>query len=418
MADTPKGRATRRRILDAAWELADARGVELILGGVTLREIAAAVDMAPSAVTYHFPTMSDLALGMVAHLVHGISPLPVAAVDAMLDQVDDDGPVAAVRHAAELNWQLLTSPDEVAFERRLVRCYAAANDDETVTALLAELVANWVADLTLAYERALGRQGLTLIEPFETADLARAMSGMADGLLHHWMCDPTAVRADLLADVAVGLMSSIVAPTHQQVTLDEVSATLSAARPGALGPEELVERAAPASALFVDGIDAVTLTEAARHLEMDTVEVATTFGSVARLAATSFGRHLPAVEDAVSRRGDAGAAVALTDGVYELARCALSDRHCALALAHERHRAYAAATPGASSAAPMAILELVPVGPVLAVPLGELLDRPPTESIDLADLVVDSVLTHAATRPRTPPAGVTETALRLVPADF
>ena len=41
MADTPKGRATRARILDAAWDLSDARGAEVILGGVTLREIAA-----------------------------------------------------------------------------------------------------------------------------------------------------------------------------------------------------------------------------------------------------------------------------------------------------------------------------------------------------------------------------------------
>ena len=60
----------------------------------------------------------------------------------------------------------------------------------------------------------------------------------------------------------------------------------------------------------------------------------------------------------------------------------------------------------------------MPIGPSLAEPLQQLLDASDGEAVDLADLVVDHVLGHGATRPRTPVMTLTASALRLVPHDF
>jgi hypothetical protein len=139
-------------------------------------------------------------------------------------------------------------------------------------------------------------------------------------------------------------------------------------------------------------------------------EAADRFGSLPRLAALSFGRHVPVVGEAVARRRRAGASVSLADGVYELGRCAQADRHCALALLHERQRAAVVSVEAAGD-----VRQLVPLTTLLAEPLTEVIGRSERTGAELADLVVDTVLGYAATRPRTPIGTITETALRLLP---
>ncbi len=417
MADTPKGRATRARILDAAWDLSDARGAEVILGGVTLREIAAAVDMTPSAITYHFPTMRSLAVAMVEHLADGVSLIPLEAVDQLLARASEGGLAAMVRLAAQTNWDLLTEQSEVDFERRLTRCYAATGDNPDraeIQRLIGSMTSSWIGFIAMTYRRTAEELGLQPVEPFTFDDLARGAAAVSEGLLYHWMCSPSEVRHDLAADLLVAMVSALVVPAPRSVDLAEVSAELP--RPSATTHDDtaadlrLAELAAP---LFGAGVDSVSLTEAGRLLEIDPQETATRFGSVSVLAALSFGRHLPTVRDAVERRRDVGPAVSLTDGVYELGRCVLSDRHCALALLHERQRTAAGGTSGRHD-----VRAAVPIGPSLAEPLQQLLDASDGEAVDLADLVVDHVLGHGATRPRTPVMTLTASALRLVPHDF
>ncbi len=413
MPDTPKGRATRARILDAAWELSDARGAEAILGGVTLRELAAAVDMAPSAIGYHFPTTESLAVAMVQHLLAGMSPLSIDAIDALVDYAESDGFVSAARLAARFNWQVLTSPDEVTFERRLMRCYGSAPSHDGIRRILAAAVDGWVGEIADTYGRTAELLGLRPIEPFDVREVARAVSAMTEGLLQYWMLDPTAVRGDLAEDVVVALASAAVIPAEREVALAERAAETPGGAPGA-PPEPAVglRLAAAAAPLFSSGVGHVTLTEAARQMGIEPGEAAERFGSVQLVAAMSFGRHLALVESSVDRRRTVAPAVSLTDGVYELARCALADPHCALALAHERQRAALGVPPERD------VRRLVPLTSVVACPLGELLDVPTADVTELGDLVVDTVLTQAATRSRAPIASITATALRLVPANF
>lgn len=408
---TPKGAATRRRILDAAWDLSDARGAEALLAGVTLRQVADSVDMAPSAVAYHFPTMRELGVAMVEHLADSMSPLPVAAVDALLDEHAGDGLSSAVRAAAAANWQILTTDEEVVFERRLMRSYSAAAHSAEVASSLARIQAGWVADLALIYRRTGERLALAPVEPFDLGEVALAVASMADGLLHHWMCDPERVRHDLMADVVTALTSAVVVPAEQRVELGELSAVHSAPLDH-VDVAELAElaRLAADEAVFADGLDQLTITDVARSLGRPVQHIAEQYGTVHRMAALSFLRHCPQIATAAARRGDMGAQVSLTDAVYELARCAQQDRHCAIALLHERHHAALDRSPHH-------------IDPRRAVPLDEVIEQPLRQldraaadrTAEIAPLVVDTVLSQSASRPKAPVSSVTELALRLVP---
>lgn len=414
MPTTPKGQATRRRILDAAWELSDARGAEAILAGVTLRELAAATDMAPSAISYHFPTMRDLSIAMVRHLADSISMLPLEAVEALLAQSADGGLAATVRLAAQTNWDALQAPHEVDFERRLTRCYSATGDNpdrDEIRQVIGSMTSSWIGDIALVYRRTAEEFGLQPVEPFTFEELARGASALSEGLLYHWMCSPSEVRDDLAADLLVALVSALMVPAPHSVALAEIAADLPhPASADAGDADDDLRLAMTVAPLFQSGVDGVTLTAASRAMGIAPQEAARRFGSTPRLAAMSFARHLPAVGDAVVRRRAAGAEVCLTDGVFELGRCALADRHCALALLQERQRA-AIGDGGTSSD----VRRLVPLASVLTGPIAEVTDRSERTSVDLADLLVDTVLGHAVTKPRTPVATIAETALRLLP---
>lgn len=414
MPTTPKGQATRRRILDAAWELSDARGAEAILGGVTLRELAAAADMAPSAISYHFPTMRDLALAMVQHLADSVSMLPLEAVEELLAQSADGGLAATVRLAAQTNWDVLQEPHEVDFERRLTRCYSATGDNpdrDEIQQVIGSMTSSWIGDIALVYRRTAEEFGLQPVEPFTFEELARGASALSEGLLYHWMCSPSEVRDDLAADLLVALVSALLVPARHSVALAEIAADLPL--PASEGPgdaDDDLRLAMKVAPLFQSGVDGVTLTAASRVMGIAPQEAAQRFGSTPRLAALSFARHVPVVGEAVVRRRAAGAEVCLTDGLYELGRCALADRHCALALLQERQRVAIG-----TAEIPTDVRRLVPLASLLTEPVAEVTDGSERTSADLADLLVDTVLGHAVTRPRTPVATIAETALRLLP---
>ena len=62
---TRKGEAARDRILAAAWDEIDDLGVEQLLAGVSIRDVAARAGVAPSSVTYHFGTTAEVRRGAI-----------------------------------------------------------------------------------------------------------------------------------------------------------------------------------------------------------------------------------------------------------------------------------------------------------------------------------------------------------------
>jgi AcrR family transcriptional regulator len=371
--------------------------------------------MNPSSITYHFPTMRDLAVGMVELMATDVTeaePIhPVAVVDLMLDLAESEGLATAIRLAAEANWNSLTSPEELALQHRVNRTLAAALEPE-MRRSLTRINDGWVLGLADIYRRTADRLGIQPVEPLTTEDLARAVAAMADGLLRQWMADPEAVRPGLLEDMAVLVTSASMVPVTAPVTLSELSAQLP--RPDPDDPLRHDLQAAHALAeLFSAGVDGVTLSQLGGVLRCGADEVAARFGTVRRAAALSFHRHLRGVHEAVARRPDAGPGVSLTDGVYELARTSQLDPHCALALVHERQSGRIG-----PASADIDVRVLVPVGEALVPALQEVVDASPADTADLADLVADTVLSYGATHPRQTITSVTDLALRLVPGSF
>lgn len=415
MGTTRKGEETRRRILAAAWDLSDARGAEALLGGVTLRELAAASGLSASAITYHFPTMADLGVAMAQHLLSNMSPLPVGVVDELLDQTVDQGLLGPARAAATMNWAVLTSPEEVLFDRRMRRCFSISADVPEIRAALAELAEMWVEDISLIFERTHERLQLAPTSPFVVRELALGSTALAEGMVHHWVLNPDGVRPDLVPDLLVALLSALVAPREHVVELAEIIAAIpTAGSDGSMSdPDELVAlaTAAGAAGLFAHGLGGVTLTKSARALGVPTEQLVVGFGSVRRLAACSFARHLEPVRTAIERRPAAGDHVSLTDGVYELVRCARADRHAALALLHERQLAHQ----GVDGGSRPDVMAAVPLDDLFVTPVATSTGATEASARELATLLVDTVLAQAATRRTATLADLTETALRLLP---
>ncbi len=409
MAGTPKGEATRRRIVGAAWTLSEKKGAEALLGGVTLRELAAAVDMAPSAITYHFPTMHDLGVAMVEVLGEDDSALPIEIIDELLSTAERDGLAVATHGAASMNWVGRTTPGQVTLEQRILRSVAVAPLDDSVRPIVNEVLGRWTASLCDIYQRTLDASGRQVVEPFELTEMTEVIESIAAGLLHRWMIDEDRIRPDLAADVIVALLTVVTTPKRSPAALAEISAGLDPDRLKSVGIESaLAQRAAP---LFSDGLADVTLTRIAAHLEVEIDELTLWAGTARHVAARSFARHLPVIDEALSRRPAAGPRVVVADGVYELARCAVSDPYCALALLHERQTAELD-----PPVAERDVRLLVPLARSFIEPVRCLAEGlSDTALVALVDLLVDTVLGHGATRPRTPPADISASALRLLP---
>jgi hypothetical protein len=247
------------------------------------------------------------------------------------------------------------------------------------------------------------------VEPFTFTEIARAVAGMSEGLLHQWICDPEGVRVDLVADMAVVLASVVLTPVGRAVGIEELSTRLPN-RPGAAVPADgRVQAAAEVAGLFADGVDGVTLTQVGDALGWPPEDVHARLGSVRRVAALSFARHLPALDAAAGRRRDLDAAVALSDALFELARCVLADRWCALALHVERVESRAGMSAESEGGG---IGDLVPLAGIFEALLGEL-DGASLAVGDAAELIVDTVLTCGATRSGVALSSVVEAALRI-----
>lgn len=413
MPTTSKGTATRRRIIDTAWELSDACEVPL-LGGVSLRDVAQAAELSPAAVAYHFPTMGALSVAMVEQLCESTWPLLVEMIDALLDQAAESGVAAVTRLAADANWSALVSDHEVTVQRRLARCYAASADHAEVHDVVAALHRSWVDNMTLLYDRVIARLELHVVEPFTTRELAWALSALGEGLKVRWMIDHDTVRPGLFGDVAVALVSSVLAPGSRPVALEEVAIGLRRPEggPSEDDPAALLAAAERLAPLFAGGTHAATLTAVGQAIGCGPTEVVERYGSLRRVAALSFHRHLVSVEAAVRRRRAGGATIALADSVYELARLTLGDPHCALALLHERQET------ALTTDQRWELHAAVPLGHAFVEPLAELVGGPRSQLVALADVLVDTTLALGATNPRSVPAEITEVALRLVPQSF
>ena len=419
---TAKGEAARAGIIAAAWDAVDDTGVEQLLAGVSLRDVAKRAGVSPSTVTYHFESMAALADAMAEALLAQLSMVPVEAVEELL-LVEGGNAADSIRAAADLNWAILTLEEEQRYERRLMRLFAATGsprDGERLRRLFS--TGYWGAFLPYledVYTRAVELLGLRFIEPFTAESVARIGAALNESMVQQWMIDPGVVRPTLHSDALVALVSAVTVPEAHAGEIAELEVGLAQgvsmgdASPQELSDiEELRSIAALAAPLFVERFDDVTLTDVARTVGISVRDVAARFGTVRRVAAVSFARHVDVLDEAATRRALLDPVLGVVDLLCELARCAQSDRQCALALVAERLSAQL-------SVGRVRDLDdirfQVPVGPTLFTMAGPMTDLSPDALYDTVALMVDTALVYAMTRPDVAPAAVAGTVLRLLP---
>ena len=425
---TRKGEAARRRIVAAAWDAVDETGVEQLLAGVTVREVARRAEVSPSMVTYHFGTMSELADAMATSLLEGMRLVPAEAVAPLFD-TDGRSVGEVVRMAASLYWRLLTLPEVQTYSRRLMRLTAVAGspgDGERISTLLRERY--WsvlLGGLHAVFRAALDALDLQLVEPFDAELMARVGAAFEASLLQQWMLDPDGVPDGLSADVLVALVSAVTVPAARRVERAEIEAALPMGpgrRPWGIGaPADLdgaevgaMRTAAEHAAhLFEEGVQPVTMTEVSHAVGWDVAELVHRFGTVQRVAAVSFGRHLPRVAAALHRRADVGAEVSAADMYCELARCVQADPYCARALLSERLVAQLLDRPFDRADIRFQVPIALPA--VTAIERLAGIDR--AQATDLAALTVDTLLGYAMTRRQLAPAKAAAVVMRLIPRD-
>ena len=162
----------------------------------------------------------------------------------------------------------------------------------------------------------------------------------------------------------------------------------------------------------MERFDDVTMTEVARTMGRPVRDVANRFGTVRRVAAVSFFRHVEAVEEAAIRRAHVDPLLGVVDLMCELARRAQADRQCARALLAERL--------GAELVAPKvsAIDDVrfqVPIGPILYAAAEPVTDLSPDGLYEVTALMIDTLLGFAMTRPEVAPAHIADVVMRLLP---
>jgi AcrR family transcriptional regulator len=420
--DTPKGRAARAAIVEAVWSALEGADLSQLTGGLSVRQVAAAADVSAGAVQYHFPTNRDLGVAMVDSLLLDVATEPIDAAREGAALLASDGLAAAVRAAAQFNWDALDAADELRYDRRLQRVLALAHGTgpdalELRRRLRDQFWGSFRPVFEAMLQTMLDVTDRRVVEPFTVEDLARVTGALAEGLRVQQTCTDGAIRSDLYADAVVALATALTVPVSRPRSVSEVAVELHQVRTVASdGVVDLLGVAQAAAPLFADGYEDVGFAgvAAASGLEVALQDVVEAFGDTRMVAAASFSRHLDPLRDAASRRRPTSPEVALTDLVLALARRAQAEPWVAAALLQERVTASVrAGTPiGASD-----IRSLVPVDPMVSSLLAEARpDLGPREAAAIAVVLVDAVLSHAAARTNEAVTALARRVLRLVPA--
>lgn len=408
----------RARIIEAAWDEVDAADLDQVLAGVSLREVARRAGVSASTVTYHFPERQELARAMVEYVLDHQEQIGVEVLNELLDATDS--PRTAVRLAVDANWAVNVSEERRRLEVRAMRLLAGTGSVDggaTLRDLLAErYYGAYLTGLEALWDATVRRFGAAWVDPFTSRDLALATSAMIEGLTHLEMVGPGTVRPELASDVVIGLLSAVSRRDDQMVGLPEREIAIpnpAGPGPGSLLPgSDMLDAAARAAPLFQQRFEEVTWTEVAATVDRSVTDLATTFGTVRRVASVSFLTHLPALRDAASRRAAAGPEVALIDLLCEVARCARVRPGVARALMAERIVGAARAEGAAERS--WTINDVVPLNELAGEVVRALPGVPDDDPESLAPTLVNLTLGRAVARPREAPARVAALAARLV----
>jgi AcrR family transcriptional regulator len=358
-----RGRATRKQLLDAAWELIDELSLGEIVRLVPARAIAQRAGRTEGAFRHHFPTTESLLHALLAQ------PRPagffgadnVASINAVREVLSEFEPhevVEVVRNASGTDYDLTRTAEELTAARgELLVLTRLSSEPELMPLLAASLFGNLVPPYAATYQACIDRIGAELLDDFTIEQFTIILSALDWGLLLYWLADPELSTREFVVDalsaVAMSLVSRADQPTRSVADVMASAVPFDSTSP-LLDLDDRRRVAVAAHDLFEDDAAHVAFSEIAAAAGCDAVTVRRSFGRPETVAAHAFAVHLDEIERAATANLGRDPDRPLVDGVCELVRAVRRDRPCARALLDER------VGPERS-----AILAAVPIAPIL-----------------------------------------------------
>jgi AcrR family transcriptional regulator len=358
-----RGRATRKELLVAAWELIDELSLGEIVRLVPARAISQRAGRTEGAFRHHFPTTESFLLGLLeqARPTGFFGADGVASINAVREALSEFEPhevIDVVRHASGIDYDLTRRAEELTAARgELLVLTRLSTEPELVPLVAAQLFGNLIPPYAATYQACIDRIGAELLDDFTIEQFTVILSALDWGLLLYWLADPDLSTREFVVDalsaVAMSLVSRDDQPTRSIADVMAKAVPFDPAKPVLdLDGRRLVALAA--HDLFADDAREVAFSEIAAAASCDAVTVRRAFGHPTAVAAHAFGVHLDEIERAATANLGRDPDRPLVDGVCALVRAVRRDRLCARALLGER------VGPERS-----AMLAAVPIGEVL-----------------------------------------------------
>jgi AcrR family transcriptional regulator len=391
-------------------DLVDELPLPKVFAGVTTAGVARAAGVTTGSFFHHFATHAEYVDAMVLSILPSPEDL-VEQVDELVDSLDHIDLLEVLRLNLKDTWEVNVNED--AFRKGLrFQFHLWAHHDQLLSTTHAE--ATTVRDVLSesyrirhdqaveGWKRLLEMTGRTFIEPFDVDRIAIALTAMFEGLLARHQIDPDVVDDGLFADVAATLATALTMPRGSRMRLADLGIPLieqtwlsPQARSGARRRRETRLRIThAATGLFDGGFESVPASDVAEAAGVSNQTVLNLFNGVREVAASTFVRHLPALQEVVDETADDDPLVALHRVLSRLIELAASDPEPARALLDERA---ALKLHLGGELADMDIRLEVPLAQVL-LPSVERMDLGGAEPIQVVALLCDTALTLAIDR--------------------
>jgi AcrR family transcriptional regulator len=193
----PRRAETRRRVLDAAFEVFSAHGI----AASSLSEVAAAAGLTKGAVYSSFASKDELVLALMEeHVAQRVD----AALTNFTENVDTDHALAEMAAALVAGMRA-----DVAWHRLLAEYFAMASHDPARRDGLRQRRREAREAITRVLVRVADGLGIEL--PLAPAEMAVVLLALSNGLAVETDIDPEAVPADLLGRVLTLIAGDAVA---------------------------------------------------------------------------------------------------------------------------------------------------------------------------------------------------------------
>jgi AcrR family transcriptional regulator len=304
----------RKQLLDAATQLIAEASFQDLLGAITVEQVTERAGVTSGSFFHHFRNRERFAEAVADRLVEDWARQN-AEFAALIDDIDTTTVTSeAIHTAAVRDWEIIDS-NYVAERESLLwathRRPISTGTARTGADLLADLYRELLDATVPHYRRLIIGMGREMLPPFTPEDLSVALTALVEGLHVRHCVDPEHTSAELFGDLVLALLLGTTRPRTEQTHLHELQQALTADAPSAPATTETDDwwsRVTDAAVPLFESRhpDKVKMAEIAAAAGLSASRIYHRFGSVRAVAAATFARHLPELEELSTRPLDDG----------------------------------------------------------------------------------------------------------------